>query len=151
MIIPEEAEVQGAIMDAITEFNTTDQYLLEHDLNERTISHSLAVHLKKWFGPWDVDCEYNRDMNLIKRLSFPRGDINWDDTEAKTVYPDIIIHKRGSRDNIVVIEMKKRGSPCDFDLKKLCFYKEQVGYKFACFIWINTEQGDRRLEEPKFV
>ncbi len=101
MIIPEEAEVQEAIRDAITEFNTSDQYLLEHDLNERTISHSLAVRLKEWFGPWDVDCEYNRDMNLIKRLSLPSEGISWDDTEAKTVYPDIIIHKRGKGPNVL--------------------------------------------------
>ena len=73
------------------------------------------------------------------------------DRQVRYVLADIIIHKRGSGNNILVIEMKKRGSPCDFDLKKLRFYKKQIGYKFACFIWINTKEGERRLEEPQFV
>ena len=46
MRIPEVTEVKAAIQFAIADFQIRDKILLETGLNERTISHSLAVHLK---------------------------------------------------------------------------------------------------------
>ena len=109
----------------------------------------MAVHLKQRFRSWHVDCEINRHEEVSKKLSFPRNGISWTDTEAKTVYPDIIIHKRGKGPNVLVIEMKKKGRSSEFDLKKLHAYKDQVGYKYACFIWINI--GNYHLEEPTWL
>ncbi len=43
------------------------------------------------------------------------------------------------------IQMKKKVNP----LKKLCAF--QVGYKHVCIIWINEQNGDCRLEEPKWL
>jgi len=37
-----------------------DAHLLKIDVNERSITHRLAVHLQDAFKGWDVDCEYNR-------------------------------------------------------------------------------------------
>ena len=149
MRIPEERVVKAKVQAALADFQICDKYLLECNLNERTISHSLAVHLMKRFRPWDVDCEYNRDYGVVKSLCLPIVDVDWTDTEAKTVYPDIIIHKRGEGPNVLVVEMKKKGRSSEFDKKKLRAYKEQVGYEYACLIWINA--SDCRLEDPKWL
>ena len=36
------------------------EFLLEKNLNERTITHKLANYFEKYFSNYDVDCEYNR-------------------------------------------------------------------------------------------
>ena len=149
MRIPEAREVKAAVQAALADFQISDKYLLEFDVNERTITHSLAVHLMKRFRSWDVDCEYNRDEGVVKSLSLPKVDVSWTDIEAKTVYPDIIIHKRGKGPNLLVVEMKKEGRSPEFDKKKLRAYKDQVGYEYACFIWIST--SDCRLEDPTWL
>jgi len=38
-----------------------DAHLLKIDVNERSITHRLALHLQDAFKGWDVDCEYNRN------------------------------------------------------------------------------------------
>lgn len=37
-----------------------DSFLLENEVNERTIAHKFAEYLQKQFPDWNVDCEYNR-------------------------------------------------------------------------------------------
>lgn len=136
-----------------------DYYLLENDVNERSISHRLALYLQQEFDSWHVDCEYNRYYHTTKKLELP---INHDitekldlppcqqpdsrDTDAKTVYPDIIIHNRGTDDNLVVIEMKKTTSqvPKEFDINKLEAFKNQAefSYDYAVFIKLKTRRED---------
>jgi hypothetical protein len=36
-----------------------DLILIQNDVNERSISHRLALYLQNEFPEWDVDCEYN--------------------------------------------------------------------------------------------
>ena len=148
MGIPGFTEIKAAVGAAIDDFHAGDRHLLEFDLNERTISHRFALHLQQRFPGWDVDCEYNRHMDKAKTLQLPEDGISWEDSEAKTVFPDIIVHKRGPGPNLLVIEMKKTGLSPAFDYQKLEAYKSQVGYTYACLIWIRTRTADRRLEEP---
>lgn len=117
-----------------------DNFLLTNDVNERSISHRLAVYLEGEFRCWDVDCEYNRNHDVSKRLSFESENIEPNDTHAATVFPDIIIHKRNSTKNLIVIEMKKTtsGRGEAYDLKKLRAFKDQLGYEFAIFVKIRT-------------
>ena len=84
-----------------------DWKLLKSDVNERSITHKLAIYLQENFPNFDVDCEYNRDGLDPKMLNLPVSNILDNDTEAKTVFPDIIIHERGTKNNILVIEVKK--------------------------------------------
>lgn len=94
------------------------------------------------FPGWDVDCEYNRDSNVPKRLqsSLFQRDSNdvapHRDTEGKTVFPDIIVHKRGTQVNLLVVEVKKTTSTVcdDVDIIKLCAFMEELGYKHALFL-----------------
>jgi hypothetical protein len=62
--------------------------------------------------------------------------IQTDDEYGKTVYPDIIVHHRGTDDNFLVIEVKKTTSHVrnNFDLEKLREYKRQLGYSHAIFL-----------------
>src|SRR6267154_393552 len=80
-------------------------HLLEKDLGERTLTHRLAVHLEKQFAGWDVDCDYNRLGERTLRL--PHGTIvSTDDHLGKSVYPDIVVHRRAVPDNLLAIEVR---------------------------------------------
>ena len=133
--------IEKKIERALTAFYAQDQELLALNANERSISHRLAVHLQAEFGNRHVDCEYNRDGHDPKRLALHVSRVDTDDIEAQTVFPDIIIHKRNSEDNLVVIEIKKSSSTLspDRDLEKLKEFVNQLGYQFALFIKLYTE------------
>ena len=49
------------VKNAYLQFLKNDGYLLENDVNERSITHKFAVYLENEFSEWDVDCEYNRN------------------------------------------------------------------------------------------
>ncbi|MHB1868016.1 MAG: hypothetical protein ACYCPP_03625 [Nitrososphaerales archaeon] len=74
--------------------------------------------------------------------------------EAATVYPDIIIHKRDSHENLVVIEAKKSTNrEVETDILKLKQFKQKLGYLF-CYRLIlgvgksvNRNSPSFRLEE----
>ncbi len=132
--------VESALNQAINRLLIADADILIMDVNERTISHRLANYLEPHFPGWNVDCEYNRNHDDPKRVDIRRRNIESDDTQATTVFPDIIVHKRGTTDNLVVIEMKKTTSAENdkYDLGKLDAFKYQLGYKFAIFIKVKT-------------
>lgn len=137
-----EQEVKKKVNKAINMLLNKDIYLLQVDANERTVCHRLAVYLERFFPEeWDVDCEYNRRGGLPKQLHFVSDWIaSCDETIARTVYPDIIIHQRGTDKNLLVIEVKKTTSydGDDFDFVKLKAYKSEIGYEFAVFMKIMT-------------
>jgi hypothetical protein len=88
-----------------------------------------------------VDSEYNRDRHHPKRLDLPhRYNVGSDDLDAKTVFPDIIVHRRGTDQNIVVIEVKKSTNFEDdeWDIRKLAAFKNQLGYRVALFFRFRT-------------
>jgi len=132
----------------------SDHVLLSRGLNinERTITHRLAMHLTYLFRDFDVDCEYNRMQ--YSNGSHIEGDgwkktlnlkidekINDEDDEAKTVFPDIIIHKRRKPINLAVIEVKMswKSGRKDFDFEKLRAYKKEFDYEYAVYLELNTE------------
>jgi hypothetical protein len=138
----ELAHAESRILVAANHLLNHDGYLFTCDLNERSITHKFAEQLQREFQEWDVDCEYNRDHHDPKRLDLPsRHDIRSDDLNAKTVFPDIIIHKRGTDQNFVVIEVKKSSNPesDDWDLAKLAAFKNQLGYEIAMFFRFATD------------
>ena len=92
----EVAQAEKLVLEAARHLLNQDRYLFANDLNERSITHKFAEYLQHQFPEWNVDCEYNRDHHDPKRLDLPsRHDISGDDVNAKTVFPDIIIHERG--------------------------------------------------------
>jgi hypothetical protein len=143
-------EILDKIKTACNILLDKDRYLLREDANERSITHKLAEYLEPEFPGWDIDCEYNRDGSLPKKLNTYIKPGQTDDTDAKTVYPDIIIHHRGRQgadNNFIVIETKKdsyHGE--DYDLAKLTAYKKDLAYQFAFKITFPTDSNDNSID-----
>ncbi len=143
-------EIEKKVWVAIGVLFKNDAFLLENDVNERSVSHKLAEYLQKQFPDWNVDCEYNRMKNqnndeeyITKKLNLNIENIRSDDVHAKTVYPDIIIHKRGTEHNLLVIEIKRcsNNSSKEFDSKKLEAFTTEK-YTYGLYIEFN------KINEP---
>lgn len=110
---------------AVQQLLEMDAELLIRDVHERTITGRLADHLRPHFLEWDVDCEYNRDGHEIKRV------------DGNIVVPDIIVHHRGTPDNLLAIEVKKSNTrvPDEEDIAKLRSYREShLRYQHGLFL-----------------
>ncbi len=139
---------------AIKLFFKHDHFLIEKNVNERSTTHKLAEYLQLEFSEYYVDCEYNKMIKdsgfITKKLGLVSENIESDDTKAKTVYPDIIIHERkDSEDNLLIIEAKKEinanGEDANFDMRKIKAYIKQIGYKNGLFIKIG-DNYDRTIK-----
>jgi hypothetical protein len=141
-----EEEVQQAVISALERVIDEDTDLLRFDVNERSIFHRLRMYLQEAVSdPWDVDVEYNRigeDDDVTKRLP---EEILQDERQG-TVYPDVIIHQRGSEDdNLLVIEAKKSENPSDGDRQKIRSYMQHLDYDYALFVKFDTGQDFEEL------
>ena len=108
------------VIGALGVFYARETFLLEKDAGERALAHRLAVHLESRFRGWDVDCEYNRLGE--RRLLLPKATIvSTDDDVGKSIYPDIVVHRRTVPENLLAIEIRKGGNyqPLDHDRHKL--------------------------------
>ena len=175
MTIPrfvQKPDIVARLNEALRELYTHDRHLLEVDANERAITHRLAVYLEKLFPDWDVDCEYNRIGfdDSSKRLKDVRGVLRGEmarqrtarrsggakkqrliaDTEGRTVYPDIVVHIRGQKHNLLAIELKKSSNRIDdqVDKAKLGLYlnSDELGYRFGCFVRLPVGEGAQPLQ-----
>ena len=153
-----QGEVREHLDRAIQRLLKRDRELLTRDVNERSITHRLAVYLQDEFPDMDVDCEYNRRDFDVKRLDFYPRDTTTDDTDARTVFPDIIVHKRGpDGPNLLVIEAKKSGNQRrnnqNTDRQKLEAFKRDPGlrYEHAVFLEFRTGNANPGLECMEFI
>jgi hypothetical protein len=126
------------IQRAIDRLLAEDTHLFEVDANERSITHRLAIYLQELLPDWNVDCEYNRNFDDPKRLDVLTrdGTTMANDTDATTVFPDIIVHHRNTNENHLVIEVKKTTSnrTDQLDLEKLRGFRQQLRYEHALFL-----------------
>jgi hypothetical protein len=113
-------EILERVMQAVRTLLAADADLLSVDANERSLTARLAFHLQPFFPDWHVDCEYNRlGDDRIKRLPAASA-TRTDDTTGKTIFPDIIVHRRRLPENLLIIEMKKaHNEDVENDLIKL--------------------------------
>ncbi|QGQ95820.1 hypothetical protein EHS13_13510 [Paenibacillus psychroresistens] len=157
-------EIKIKVTAAIKKLFDNDLYFLINDLNERTITHKLGTYLQEGFSGFDVDCEYNKNVdeeNGLKNIHMLINEAEKLNKRSKIVlngelyvfstYPDIIVHKRGGNENnLLIIEVKKTTNPTsrDFDQKKLKCYTDQLNsslkYKYGLFIEFET-----KVEIPK--
>lgn len=166
-------QIERRIKIAIEMLRVNDNYLLKNDINERSITHKLSMYLDQTFGNmYDVDCEFNRDVNNItgsKKIiyyereledgwnSFSQSSMNEQDRVEKSVYPDIIIHKRGKNvANLMAVEVKKSTSRVneEYDFLKLKCYTRlddynSLNYKYGVFIKFFTKQ--KNYKEPQII
>jgi len=148
-----EKDVKVAMSAALATLLERDSYLLLMNVNERSISHRLAIYLESQFPGWDIDCEYNRNHDDVKRLQLEARHASDADIEAVTVFPDIIVHHRSKDDNLLVIEMKKTNSKenADYDMKKLHAFKNELKYRFAVFVQLETGSGHVGIRTLEFI
>jgi hypothetical protein len=108
------------VVSAIHEFYARETFLLDKDAGERALTHRLAVQFEKQFPGWEVDCEYDRLGERTLRL--PHGSIvSTDDHLAKSIYPDIVVHRREVPNNLLAVEVRKSTNhqPLGHDQHKL--------------------------------
>lgn len=141
----QEAYLRGpppgeAVLLALRDLLERDSRLLDIDANERSITFRFAMHLQAHLRDWNVDCEFNRDGIEPKRLGHMELYPDSEDEEAKTVFPDVIAHRRGTKENFLVLEFKKSTSHVnrETDRRKLLGYKRQLGYAHALFVEVGT-------------
>ncbi|MFZ8073972.1 hypothetical protein ACO1G0_02910 [Fusobacterium watanabei] len=95
---------------AKNEFLEKEKAIIKNDTNEKTLTQRLAFYLELQlrknikYENYSVDCEYNRKEEDIKRLKFGKN------IDKKEIYPDIIVHQRKIKNNLIAIEMKKTTS-----------------------------------------
>lgn len=152
-------EIILKVKKSIQKLLEKDAWLLKHDINERSITHKLAEYLQILFCDYNVDCEYNGNIDdesgrkKIDALSSQLKDYcvditknNCDKYERRSVYPDIIIHKRGSnKNNLCILEVKKSSNSNrkykNFDLYKLELFtsdkEDSLKYNLGIYLEFN--------------
>ena len=108
------------VVKAIEAFYAREGLLFDRDLGERTLTHRLAVCLEQQFEGWEVDCDYNRLGERLLKL--PHGSIvSTDDELGKSIFPDIVVHRRAVPENLLAVEVRKATNhqPVEHDHHKL--------------------------------
>lgn len=125
------AEILAKLDEALSQLLINELDNLERGIKEPNISGYLTIYLKPLFDNYNVDPEYNGDIdkpNDRKALSIAKNRIDAirkqiNEGNNYKITPDIIVHKRKTNDfNLLVIEVKKDSSPKyekEFDLIKL--------------------------------
>lgn len=128
-------EIKKKVEVALGILLKNDSFLLEHGANERSVSHRLAEYLQTEFPDWNVDCEYNLDGINTKELERIQ---ECGDRTTDRVLPDIIVHLRGTINNLLVVELKKKNLNPRCDKKKLELFTNQKG-KYKYFMGLFAE------------
>ena len=118
-----------------------DNNFIDINAHERSIFFKFGLYLNKYLDSnnllkkYDLDAEYNRDIEGFKRLANrPNG-----------CYPDLILHKRGSNENnILIIECKgwwADDKDIEEDKEKIIAFlnSERYKYMFGLLIIFNRE------------
>jgi hypothetical protein len=122
-----------------------DSFLLKNGLHKRSTVHKFAEYLQILFSNWNVDFEYDKDIDEDGIDSKREPGIRSASHKTDRVVPDIIIHKRGTHENLLVIEIKKVEDNEIPDIKKLIEFTSPSGnhkYKLGLFIEFHS------IEEP---
>ena len=102
-------DLKELFLEANRRLLQTDQELFRRNVCERSICGALMLKLKTVlfrtpFGKYNIDTEYNRNYDGIKRILVEGDEKPWQ------VFCDLIVHSRGKykqQDNLIAVEMKK--------------------------------------------
>lgn len=136
-----------------------DKIIIATNINERTLTARLMYHLQKEldkfeeYKEYSVDCEYNRNNYDVKYKKYNKTKI----------YPDIIIHKRLSNENLIALEMKKIKFKEIIDLKDIenkkfnndrtrleDFTAENGNFKYALGIFFIVDRSKKKNHIVEF-
>lgn len=99
--------LQSNIEKAFDLVYKNDEFLITNGLCERCIMFRFAGYLADLYPDYNVDCEYNRHIDNIKRIR-----------KDKEIFPDVILHTRGvDENNFAIIELKNKTNPDDVGRK----------------------------------
>lgn len=163
------SRIEQIVHNCLDELFENDLGLLQNDVSERAITHKFAEYLQDRIPNLNVDCEYNRNFELgeraNKRLYFLKANregqikvgLQEDDLLAISTYPDIIVHRRMTNaENLLIIEVKKKNSQVshDHDHEKLEAFtdtsdRNPYHYKYGVFILLDT--GTKKPKRPKLT
>ncbi|MQB08002.1 hypothetical protein DXT91_28610 [Agrobacterium tumefaciens] len=104
----------------------SDEELAYADPSERAIVARLGNLLQGKYPGWSIDLEWSRRENVIKRLRYGLSDEELIGKDA--IVPDLIVHRVGKRENLLVVEVKKAtNTDYEGDIWKLKGLTEQAG------------------------
>lgn len=145
-----EHDIQATLDQALRQLVQRDAAILSLDANERTIACRLAFYLQAVLPRWDVDCEYNCWAATGQRKGHTIVATTSETVNARTIYPDILIHHRESREHLAVIELCKSSFPQGRhqDVKKLRHCLERLGCRHAFHLKVGVGDaiGDNRID-----
>lgn len=141
-----DKHIAGRLTMALDRLLEQDAALLDEHATERSITCRLACHLQPLFPDWDVDCEFNCWQAPAQRKGHLVVATSSNDTEARTIFPDILIHRRRHDERLAVIELQKGNQLTSRhrELKKLSQCRARLGCLHAVLIEIGV--GDARGE-----
>lgn len=130
--------LEKLIKKSLDDLYQNDQDLLKRKVAERDLTGLFAHYFRNnmkdtAIAEYNVDCEYNRDGYGMKKI------------DGTLVYPDFILHKRGTNEsNLLIIEFKTwwNSDNCE-DIEKLKammseWYRYQYQYGYS--IILNQER-----------
>ena len=149
-----KAQIIALLEEALDQFYEKDGCLVNmvagveqdnggHHVGERAIVFRLAHYMQNImdktpvFKGYVLDCEYNRNGTDIKKL------------QENCVYPDVIIHQRQNKNNLLVMEVKTYwNNNTEQDVKKIREFMNPEGeyhYKFGASLIIGKENSEARF------
>jgi len=153
-----ECSVYDKVRRAFSSFLSDNRDLLVVRASERSISHKIAECLQREFDDLSVDCEYNRRGKHTKRLGnlcTKGGSPSNLKRKPGTVFPDIVVHRRNTQsENVLVIEIKKSDSKRshDKDIEKLkAFTCPPYAYQIGLFLVVGVGDVVRPFADIRCV
>ena len=170
----EASKIKEKVLASINTLFENDKWLIENDLSEQSISHKLGEYLQTNFSEFNVDCEYNGNIDQEsgrKRITVIKQELEQKGLLKKTeedhpsdlihrsVFPDIIVHKRGSnKNNLCILEIKKTTNKVSFDYDKIKlsyyttnYYGNDLKYDLGIFLLITTGTSTKDFKVEFFT
>ena len=145
----------SVVQKTLDDVYINESYLLQMDSSERSIVFQFGRYFIKnlenyiEFRDYSVDYEYNREGYDIKQC---KKVINKD--EKQRIFPDIILHERGTNgNNIIAIEFKKSSNKVrEKDYHKLCELTDSnYKFKYNVGLFIILSKKREKVVIEKFV
>jgi hypothetical protein len=137
-------DLRRTLEKAVSRLLDQDQSLFALDVHERTIASTLASYLRSMcHNSWDVDVEYNKDGHNPKRVNLEACRSRRRGRRTGRVCPDLIVHKRNTDTNLLIVEIKKSTSSGsgEYDICKIAAYRRDLGYTYGAFLEFLAGQG----------
>jgi hypothetical protein len=137
--------VGAAVLGALNKLFESDRQLLELDAKEEAIAFHFARYLQPHFPELHVDFEYSLMGDAPKTVTY--------DKRPQRVFPDVIVHIRHSKTNVLAIELKKdtNREAKDRDIRKLRAYRRELEYLHALFLRFGTGESAGAVVECEWV